>query len=465
MKPGSFPTWRPSMALLVLAAAAIVVSAPAAAPERKLPRIVAGVMLDTDGDSRTDRVRLTYSMRVRHSADRDGKYPFVVSGYRIRSIGAARGKQLAIVLVEKRVADPKAKPSVRYKRTRAKPVRDRAGNEAAAQLFRRIRAHGRVPVAGRPPTAPPPSPTPADRDGDGILDAQDCAPENAAIKPGAADAPDLAFVDANCDGIDGDEKKAIFASPLGNDANPGTKPKPKRQIQAAVTAAALAGKDVYAAAGAYGHVQVGQGRLRCADRARRPRSSAQAGRDSTLCASSRRCRPGEEYRARESAIRSRCDARDRRPHAGGDRERQPAPATATSENAVVYWSGGAEVAPGAGGASAREQHPARDDRAHGATYDAVAALGRADLEPFATSVTATPAAPEASADAAVAQAARGFLVAGVPALAAARPVGLRHLHGVDHGRSREGRRQGRWHRRRPGHTTCCRARARSSSPR
>ena len=259
MKFGSFPTWRPSMAVLVLAAAAIVVSGPAAAPERKLPRIVAGVMLDTDGDSRTDRVRLTYSMRVRHPADRDGKYPFVVPGYRIRSIGAANGKQLAILVVEKRAADPRAKPSIRYKRTRSKPVRDRAGSEAAAQLFRRVRAHGRRPAAGQPPTSPPPSPAPADRDGDGTLDGKDCAPDNAVIKPGAADAPDLAFVDSNCDGIDGDEKKAIFASPLGTDANPGTKPKPKRQIQTAVTAAALAGKDVYAAAGAYGHVQVAKG--------------------------------------------------------------------------------------------------------------------------------------------------------------------------------------------------------------
>ena len=247
------------MTVLVLAAAAIVVSAPAAAPERKLPRIVVGVMVDVDGDSRTDRVRLTYSTRVRHSADRDGKYPFVVSGYRIRSIGAANGKQLAILVVEKRAADPRAKPSIRYKRTRSKPVRDRAGSEAAAQLFRRMRSHGRLPAAGQPPTSPPPSPAPADRDGDGTLDVQDCAPDNAVIKPGAADAPDLAFVDSNCDGIDGDETKAIFASPFGKDTNPGTKTAPKREIQAAVAAAATAGKHVYAAAGAYGHVKAATG--------------------------------------------------------------------------------------------------------------------------------------------------------------------------------------------------------------
>ena len=170
------PAHSSKMTVLVLAAAAVVVSAPSAAPERTLPRIVAGAMLDADGDSRADRVRLTYSMRVRHPADRDGKYPFVVSGYRIRSVGAASGKQLAILLVEKQGADPKATPAIRYRHTRSKPVRDRAGNQAAAQLFRRMRAHGRLPAVAQPPVSPPPSPAPADRDGDGALDAQDCAP-------------------------------------------------------------------------------------------------------------------------------------------------------------------------------------------------------------------------------------------------------------------------------------------------
>ncbi|HWL33479.1 MAG TPA: vanadium-dependent haloperoxidase [Gaiellaceae bacterium] len=85
-----------------------------------------------------------------------------------------------------------------------------------------------------------------------------------------------------------------------------------------------------------------------------------------------------------------------------------APAAAPSENAVVYWSGIAEVAIAAGRPPASSTPLAA--MVHGAMYDAVAAVERG-LEPFATGVTAP---PEASADAAVAQAARDVLVARVP---------------------------------------------------
>ena len=90
-----------------------------------------------------------------------------------------------------------------------------------------------------------------------------------------------------------------------------------------------------------------------------------------------------------------------------------APAAAPSENAVVYWSGVAE------GAIAAGRPPASSSvlggMVHGAMYDAVAAV-EGGLEPFATGVTAPPGA---SADAAVAQAARDVLVARVPGQATA----------------------------------------------
>ena len=63
--------------------------------------------------------------------------------------------------------------------------------------------------------------------------------------------PDLAFVDSDCDGIDGQEAKAVFASPFGSDTNPGTKTKPKRTIGAAVIAARGTGRYVLVAAGSY----------------------------------------------------------------------------------------------------------------------------------------------------------------------------------------------------------------------
>ena len=59
--------------------------------------------------------------------------------------------------------------------------------------------------------------------------------------------------------------------------------------------------------------------------------------------------------------------------------------------------------------------------------------------------------PEASVDAAVAQAARDVLVARVPGTGGGRADGLRRVHGGDPGRSREGRRQGGRRSRRRGH--------------
>jgi len=214
---------RGSIGLLVVPSAVFVVASSAATVPPKPPRIVSAAMQDSDRDARADSVRLTYSVRIRHARDRDGRYPFSVAGYRIRSVGAASGKTLVVVLVEHAQPDPQARPALSYRRTRLQPVKGLTGLQAAVQLYRSPQPH-RHPV----PTAPPPPPAPADTDGDGTLDAQDCAPQNAAIHPGAPDVPDLAFVDSNCDGIDGTEKDVIFASPQGSDADPGTRAKPKR---------------------------------------------------------------------------------------------------------------------------------------------------------------------------------------------------------------------------------------------
>ncbi len=85
---------------------------------------------------------------------------------------------------------------------------------------------------------------------------------------------------------------------------------------------------------------------------------------------------------------------------------------ATGENAVLYWSGVASNAIVVGRAPAASA--VLGGMVHGAMYDAVAAV-EGDLKPFATRVTAPPGA---SADAAVAQAARDVLVARVPGQAA-----------------------------------------------
>jgi hypothetical protein len=66
------------------------------------------------------------------------------------------------------------------------------------------------------------------------------------------DLPDLNFVDANCDGIDGEVMRGVFVSTAGNDANPGTRQQPKATLAAALTTAATTSKrDVYVAQGTY----------------------------------------------------------------------------------------------------------------------------------------------------------------------------------------------------------------------
>lgn len=104
---------------------------------------------------------------------------------------------------------------------------------------------------GSQPTDPGP-PADPDADNDGVPDASDCAPNDATVSPGANDPPDTASKDSNCDGIDGDPTKAVFASPSGSDDQPGTQAQPKRTIGAAIQAAAGMGRrEVYAAVGGY----------------------------------------------------------------------------------------------------------------------------------------------------------------------------------------------------------------------
>jgi hypothetical protein len=94
-----------------------------------------------------------------------------------------------------------------------------------------------------------------DYDGDGVV-AGDCAPLDPAVHPGAPDLPDLAFEDANCDGMDGTPAGGIFLVPSGNDGNPGTQGQPVATLTKAIQLAAAQGKDVYAAVGDYTRADV-----------------------------------------------------------------------------------------------------------------------------------------------------------------------------------------------------------------
>lgn len=66
------------------------------------------------------------------------------------------------------------------------------------------------------------------------------------------DLPDLGFVDANCDGIDGEVGKGIFVSPLGNDGAAGTRAAPMRTLAAGMAAVVAGNKrDLYVSQGAW----------------------------------------------------------------------------------------------------------------------------------------------------------------------------------------------------------------------
>src|SRR6476620_5378135 len=72
-----------------------------------------------------------------------------------------------------------------------------------------------------------------DYDGDGFI-ADDCAPLDAAVHPGATDHPDVAAEDLDCDGVDGTAAGAFFVSAAGSDAGIGSKDSPFRTISFAI---------------------------------------------------------------------------------------------------------------------------------------------------------------------------------------------------------------------------------------
>ncbi len=76
--------------------------------------------------------------------------------------------------------------------------------------------------------------------------------EYSCIFQSATDLPDDGFVDANCDGVDGNAAAAIFVDPSGSDSSAGTKTAPLRTIGAALTRAQTEGRSaVYVSEGTY----------------------------------------------------------------------------------------------------------------------------------------------------------------------------------------------------------------------
>ncbi|PIR24707.1 MAG: hypothetical protein COX62_01540 [Deltaproteobacteria bacterium CG_4_10_14_0_2_um_filter_43_8] len=78
-----------------------------------------------------------------------------------------------------------------------------------------------------------------DADGDTVENTLDCNDLDAAIFPGAADLPDDAITDSNCDGIDGNKSEGVWVSANeGEDANDGSFESPVKNIAQALNLAA-----------------------------------------------------------------------------------------------------------------------------------------------------------------------------------------------------------------------------------
>jgi len=67
----------------------------------------------------------------------------------------------------------------------------------------------------------------------------------------AEDEPDDRFEDTNCDGIDGDLRRAVFVSVFGDDSGAGTLEAPLATLEAAIALSRAENKDVYVCNGSY----------------------------------------------------------------------------------------------------------------------------------------------------------------------------------------------------------------------
>lgn len=106
----------------------------ALAARNRAPRITKAVMVDKDGNGLADRVVLTYNEKIKHKLD-TAKFPFVVQGYKIKKVNAARGSLRLTIMLRENANAPKKPASIKYSRTRRQPVVDLKRLQAQKQLL------------------------------------------------------------------------------------------------------------------------------------------------------------------------------------------------------------------------------------------------------------------------------------------------------------------------------------------
>ena len=206
-------------------------------------------MLDANKNGRADR--LGRPTRLRSGTEQpDGRYPFTVTGYRIRTVGAARARTLVIVLVEKKQPDPDHPLAVRYrhsKRTNRSSVPPAARSSGGREPLPLDATATGNNTAGNDDTCrdrehdTPTTTTPTtltDSDHDGAPDPQDCAP-HAPTSPRRGRSTDPPSSTPTATGSTAPNPTRSSSPPPATTPS-GTKTRPKHSIQAAITTASPA---------------------------------------------------------------------------------------------------------------------------------------------------------------------------------------------------------------------------------
>jgi hypothetical protein len=119
--------------LSVVFAAFLCLLAAAPAQAARGPKVKAAYATDSDHDGHVDGIALRWSKKVRGGADPAAPFAFKVRGYRVTSVGGARGKSQQVRVAERPECDTGGSVRLKFTNRRgAIPVRPRHGKQVRA---------------------------------------------------------------------------------------------------------------------------------------------------------------------------------------------------------------------------------------------------------------------------------------------------------------------------------------------